>query len=134
MTDSEELASIARSLDLCSSKLDNIVQTIYRRFFELDSSAASLMAYSDEHMRGRMFASVLELFLSDDPFQADGFLSWELENHLSAYAVTTAMYESLFNAFIQIVRETLDEAWCADFERAWNNRVARIMTEVSHRS
>ena len=34
--------------------------------FEMDTSAAGLMGYLDEHMRGRMFASVLELFLSDD--------------------------------------------------------------------
>ena len=133
MTDSGELASITRSLDLCCNRLDDLVPAVYRRFFELDSSAASLMAYSDEHMRGRMFASVVELFLSDDPFQADGFLAWELENHVSAYAVTTAMYESLFNAFIQVLRETLDEAWCSDFERAWNSRIMRIMAEVSRR-
>lgn len=133
MTDSGELESISRSLDLCSDRLGDIVPPVYRRFFELDSSAASLMKHSDEHMRGRMFASVLELFLSDDPFQADGFLSWELENHVSAYAVSTAMYESLFTAFIQVVRDTLDDSWCADFESAWTSRIARIMAEVRRR-
>ena len=133
MTDSGELESISRSLDLCSDRLGDIVPPVYRRFFELDSSAARLMEHSDEHMRGRMFASVLELFLSDDPFQADGFLSWELENHVSVYAVSTAMYESLFNAFIQVVRETLDDSWCADFESAWTSRIARIMAEVHRR-
>ena len=92
------------------------------------------MEYSDEHMRGRMFASVLELFLSDEPFESDGFLGWELENHVRAYSVTKTMYESLLKAFIEVVKETLGEAWFADFERAWNNRVARVVTEVSHRS
>ena len=29
--------------------------------------------------------------------------------------------------------ETLDEAWCSDFERAWNSRIMRIMAEVSRR-
>jgi len=79
MTDSAEIACISRSRDLCSDRLGDIVPPVYRRFFELDSSAASLMVYSDEHMRGRMFALVLEPFLSDDPFQADGFRYWELE-------------------------------------------------------
>ena len=76
---------------------------------------------------------MLELFLSDDPFENDGFLAWELDNHVSAYSVTKSMYESLFKAFIEVVKETLGEAWCADFERAWTNRIARIMMEVSHR-
>lgn len=134
MGSTADVKVIATSLELCDGQVGDITHLVYRRFFNLDTSAASLMEYSDEHMRGRMFASVLELFLSDEPFETDGFLAWELENHVSAYSVTKTMYESLLKAFIEVVKETLGEAWCADFERAWNNRVARIMTEVSHRS
>lgn len=133
MGSTADVKVIATSLELCDGQVGDITHLVYRRFFDLDTSAASLMEYSDEHMRGRMFASVLELFLSDEPFESDGFLAWELENHVSAYSVTKTMYESLLKAFIEVVKETLGEAWCADFERAWNNRVARIMTEVSHR-
>ena len=134
MGSTADVKVIATSLELCDRQVGDITHLVYRRFFDLDTSAASLMEYSDEHMRGRMFASVLELFLSDEPFESDGFLAWELENHVSAYCVTKTMYESLLKAFTEVVKETLSEAWCADFERAWNNRVARIMTEVSHRS
>jgi hemoglobin-like flavoprotein len=134
MGSTADVKVIAKSLELCDGQVGDITHLVYRRFFNLDTSAASLMEYSDEHMRGRMFASVLELFLSDEPFESDGFLAWELENHVSAYSVTKTMYESLLKAFIEVVKETLGEAWCADFESAWNNRVARIMTEVSHRS
>jgi hemoglobin-like flavoprotein len=133
MNSQTDIVMISESLTLCEDRLEDITPHVYRRFFELDSSAASLMEYSDEHMRGRMFASVLELFLSDDPFENDGFLAWELDNHVSSYAVTKSMYESLFKAFIEVVKKTLGEAWCADFERAWTNRIARIMTEVNHR-
>ena len=133
MNSPSDIAFISESLSLCDDRVGNITSHVYQRFFLLDTSAAKLMEYSDEHMRGHMFASMLELFLSDNPFESDGFLAWELDNHVSAYSVTKGMYESLFKAFIEIVEEALGEAWCADFERAWTNRIARIMTEVSHR-
>ena len=133
MNTQSEISVISESLSLCDDRLGDITPLVYQRFFEIDASAASLMEYSDEHMRGRMFASVLELFLSDDPFENDGFLAWELDNHVTAYSVTKGMYESLFRAFIEVVKETLGEAWSVDFEGAWTNRIARIMTEVSHR-
>lgn len=132
MTD-DEIVIISDSLERCSDVLGDIVPQVYRRFFELNPTAATLMEYSDEHMRGRMFASVLELFVSNDPFESDGFLAWELENHVSAYAVTPAMYESLFEAFIGVVKASLQEDWNPEFERAWTNRVRRVMTEVSRR-
>ena len=133
MNSQSDIALVSRSLSFCEDRAGDITPLIYQSFFELDTSAASLMEYSDEHIRGRMFASVLELFLSDDPFESDGFLAWELDNHVSAYSVTKDMYESLFRAFIEVVKETLGEDWSTDFERAWTNRIARIMTEVSHR-
>ena len=133
MNTQSEISVISESLSLCDDRVGDITPLVYQRFFEIDASAASLMEYSDEHMRGRMFASVLELFLSDDPFEKDGFLAWELDNHVSAYSVTKGMYESLFRAFIYVVKETLGEAWSTDLEGAWTNRIARIMAEVSHR-
>ncbi|EHQ56835.1 hypothetical protein OMB55_00005550 [gamma proteobacterium HIMB55] len=133
MSSQSDIAIISESLTLCGDCLEDITPHVYRRFFELDASAASLMEYSDEHMRGRMFASVLELFLSDDPFESDGFLAWELDNHVSSYSVTKSMYESLFKAFFEVAEETLGEDWSGDFERAWTNRIARIMAEVSQR-
>ena len=133
MNTQSDIAVISESLSLCDDRVGDITPLVYQRFFEIDASAASLMEYSDEHMRGRMFASVLELFLSDGPFESDGFLAWELDNHVSAYSVTKGMYESLFRAFIEVVKETLGEAWSTDYEGAWTNRIARIMTEVSQR-
>ena len=133
MNTQSDIAVISESLSLCDDRVGDITPLVYQRFFELDTSAASLMEYSDKHMRGRMFASVLELFLSDGPFESDGFLAWELDNHVSAYSVTKGMYESLFKAFIEIVKETLGDAWSTDLERAWTDRIARIMNEVSQR-
>ena len=133
MNNQSDIAVISESLSLCDDLIGDITPLVYQRFFELDASAASLMEYSDEHMRGRMFASVLELFLSDDPFEKDGFLAWELDNHVTAYSVTTTMYESLFKAFIDVVKDSLGEAWSPEVAGAWTARTARIMTEVNCR-
>ena len=133
MNNQSDIAVISESLSLCDDLIGDITPLVYQRFFELDASAANLMEYSDEHMRGRMFASVLELFLSDDPFENDGFLAWELDNHVTAYSVTKGMYESLFKAFIDVVKDSLGEAWSSEVAGAWTARTARIMTEVSHR-
>ena len=133
MNNQSDIAVISESLSLCDDLIGDITPLVYQRFFELDASAARLMEYSDEHMRGRMFASVLELFLSDDPFKSDGFLAWELDNHVSAYSVTSTMYESLFKAFIDVVKDSLGEAWSPEVASAWTARTARIMTEVNCR-
>ena len=133
MNNQSDIAVISESLSLCDDLIGDITPLVYQRFFELDASAARLMEYSDEHMRGRMFASVLELFLSDDPFEKDGFLAWELDNHVTAYSVTTTMYESLFKAFIDVVKDSLGEAWSPEVATAWTARTARIMTEVKCR-
>ena len=133
MNNQSDIAVISESLSLCDDLIGDITPLVYQRFFELDASAARLMEYSDEHMRGRMFASVLELFLSDDPFEKDGFLAWELDNHVTAYSVTKGMYESLFKAFIDVVKDSLGEAWSPEVATAWTARTARIMTEVKCR-
>ena len=133
MNNQSDIAVISESLSLCDDLIGDITPLVYQRFFELDASAARLMEYSDEHMRGRMFASVLELFLSDDPFEKDGFLAWELDNHVTAYSVTKGMYESLFKAFIDVVKDSLGEAWSPEVAGAWTARTARIMTEVNCR-
>ena len=133
MNTQSDIAVISESLSLCDDRIGDITPLVYQRFFELDASAARLMEYSDEHMRGRMFASVLELFLSDDPFEKDGFLAWELDNHVTAYSVTKGMYESLFKAFIDVVKDSLGEAWSPEVATAWTARTARIMTEVKCR-
>ena len=104
---------------------------VYERFFELDPEAAALMEYSDEHMRGRMFASLLELFLSDEHLGPSGYLNWELENHIKAYSATTAMYESLFQSMRDVLEKDLGTEWRSEWQEAWASRVARIVKQVT---
>ena len=126
----DELALISDSLELYAERHGDMAPRVYKRFFELNPEAAALMEYSDEYMRGRMFASMLELFLSDEHLGPGGYLAWELENHIKAYSATVAMYESLFESILDILISDLGSHWHSEWSLAWQNRIALIMKQV----
>ncbi len=131
MTDTEnELALISDSLGLYAERHGDMAPRVYKRFFELNPDAAALMEYSDEYMRGRMFASMLELFLSDEHLEPGGYLTWELENHIKAYSATIAMYESLFQSMRDVLDSDLGADWRPEWQKALANRIDRIIREV----
>ena len=130
MNSDEEIEQISLSLALYAERIGDMVPFVYDRFFDLDNNAKALMAYSDEHMRGRMFASVLELFMSDEHLDAGGYLDWELDNHLRAYGATPAMYEAFFKSVVTTLSEGLGDEWTETSSQAWQGRVARIMEHV----
>ena len=132
MTDTmDELALISDSLALYAERHGDMAPRVYERFFELNPEAAELMEYSDNYMRGRMFVSMLELFLSDEHLGQGGNLDWELENHTGAYSTTTAMYQSLFQVMRDVLAEDLGTDWGPEWQRAWANRMDRIMEQVT---
>ena len=131
MTDTlDEIALISDSLECYAEHHGDMAPRVYKRFFELNPEAAALMEYSDEYMRGRMFASMVELFLSDEHLEPGGYLDWELENHIKAYSATTAMYESLFQSMHDVLDTNLGADWRPDWQEAWANRIDRIMVKV----
>jgi hypothetical protein len=131
MTDTaDELALISDSLQCYAEHHGDMAPRVYKRFFELNPEAAALMEYSDEYMRGRMFASMVELFLSDEHLEPGGYLTWELENHIKAYSATAAMYESLFESILDIMTSDLGSDWHSEWSLAWQNRIALIMKQV----
>ena len=126
----KEIKLISDSLELYAERHGDMAPRVYERFFELNREAAALMEYSDEHMRGRMFASMVELFLSDEHLGPGGYLDWELENHIKAYSATTAMYESLFQSMRDVLDKDLGIDWRPEWQHAWSNRIARILQQV----
>ena len=127
MTDTaDELALISDSLELYAERYGDMAPRVYKRFFELNPEAAALMEYSDEYMRGRMFASMIELFLSDEHLEPGGYLTRELENHTKAYSATTAMYESLFQSMRDALGKELGGDWRPDWQQALANRTDRM--------
>ena len=135
MTDTaKEIDLISDSLELYAQRHGDMAPRVYKRFFELNPEAAVLMEYSDEYMRGRMFASMLELFLSDEHLEPGGYLTWELENHIKAYSATTAMYESLFQSILTVLETDLGADFRTDWKAAWLSRITQIMSQVSKAS
>ena len=131
MTDTvSEITLISDSLELYAERHGDMAPRIYERFFELNPDAAALMEYSDEYMRGRMFASMIELFLSDEHLEPGDYLTWELENHIKAYSATTAMYESLFQSMRDVFDNDLGADWRPEWQEAWESRIGRIMKHV----
>ena len=131
MTDTvSEIALISDSLELYAERHGDMAPRVYERFFELNPDAAALMEYSDEYMRGRMFASMIELFLSDEHLEPGGYLTWELDNHIKAYSATTAMYESLFQSMRDVFDNDLGPDWRPEWQQALANRIDRIMKHV----
>ena len=119
------------SLELCAERAGDIVPQVFARFFAADADAHALMQHSDEHMQGRMFEGVLELFMSDDHFGPGKYLQWEIENHIDAYAATAKMYESFFASLVAEVQDALAADWNEDTAGAWQNRIERIMKQVN---
>ena len=126
----KEIKLISDSLELYAERHGDMAPRVYERFFELNREAAALMEYSDEHMRGRMFASMVELFLSDEHLGPGGYLDWELENHIKVYSATTAMYESLFQSMRDVLDKDLGTDWRPEWQHAWSSRIARILQQV----
>ena len=132
MTDTaKEIDLISDSLELYAQRHGDMAPRVYECFFELNPEAAALMEYSDEYMRGRMFASMLELFLSDEHLAPGGYLAWELENHIKAYSATTAMYESLFQSILTVLQTDLGADLRTEWKAAWSSRLTRIMSHVT---
>ena len=127
----DETEAIVESLEVCAARVGDIVPPVFERFFERDDSARELMEHSDQHMQGRMFESVLELFMSDEHFGRGKYLDWELRNHLEAYAATPAMYRAFFDAVLDVVRDALGSDWSARYDHAWQRRIERIMDQVN---
>ena len=100
-------------------------------FFELNREAAALMEHSDGYMRGRMFASVLELLMPDAHLGPGGYLAWELKNNIKAYSATTAKHESLFQSMREVLDNDLGSKWRSEWQQSWASRIAPITQQVT---
>ena len=126
----DETALISDSLELYAERHGDMAHRVYKRFFELNPEAAALMECSDEYMCLPMFASMLELFLSDEHLEPGGYLTWELENHIKAYSATKAMYESLFQSMRDVLDNDFGADWRSEWQEAWASRIGCIMEHV----
>ena len=127
-----DIEVLVESLEICAERAGDIVPAVFADFFQRDEGARQLMEHSDQLMQGRMFESVLDLLMNDELFAADGYLDWELDNHLVAYAATPGMYQSFFDSIVKAMQEGLGEDWNDRYADAWHKRIGKIMDRVKH--
>ena len=100
------------------------------RYFAAAPDAAERMAHMDEHMRGRMLASVYDLLtLEADAATEAAFLNFEIGNH-DAYGARLPMYEALFAALGSALRECCGGRWQSEWDAAWDARVDGLLTRI----
>ncbi len=123
---------ITESLTLCAEQDIDLTDAVYDGFFAACPAAIPLMEHSDQHMRGRMLSEVLEMLLTELTSETAGYLSWEIDNHVAAYAVTLDMYLPFFQALQAAVQTALAEAWQPEHQQAWDARLAATLDVIKN--
>ena len=131
MSSEHSIDVVTESLAKCGERAGDVVPAVYERFFALSEEGLRVMDHADQHMQGRMFEEVVGLLISDEPFEPAGYLDWELDNHLSAYNATAAMYEAFFAAIVETVKDSLGSDWSDRYASAWHDRISLIMQRVN---
>lgn len=125
---------IVHSLEICAELDQDINAAVYSAFFNACPEAIPLMGHSDEHMRGRMMAQVLELLMENVDYQSGDYLDWEVENHVTAYAVEAQMYSAFLPAVKTTVQQVLGPRWQAEHENSWNERLDKMNLAIQQYS
>lgn len=120
---------VTDSLMACAEQAGDITDTVYQHFFNSCTSAGQLMDHSDEGMRGRMLQQTLELLMGevgDD----EGYLAWEVANHVQAYYVELDMYPAFFNAVQDTVAGAMGEQWNNEYASAWAQKISGLLQAI----
>jgi len=68
--------------------------------------------------------------LTDEHLGEDGYLRWEVDNHVLAYGVDVSMYRAFLDAFRDTVKYALGNEWRAAHASAWANRIETLLAEI----
>jgi hemoglobin-like flavoprotein len=121
----QTLKLIEMSLMQVSEISEDITKDIYLDYFARCSGSESLMLYIEDRERGRMMAEVFRLLLEEDLQEQFGYLCFETKTHL-AYGVESDMYDNLFAAVQNTVKNTLGSLWGPEFDHAWKQRISEL--------
>jgi len=117
---------IAESLELLGESDADIYGRVYEQFFRMNPGAEELMTHMDELTRGRMLEEVTRLLMVEDLGAESAYVTFEYNNHKTAYSVQSGMYRELFDAFAITVKEIVDDAWRPEFDEAWLSRANEL--------
>ena len=121
---------IIDTLERCGERAGDISPAVYKSFFAANPEAFELMAHSDDGMKGRMLAQTIELLMDEDAGATNDYLRWEVNNHVSAYAVHLEMYPDFLTALRNTVAETLGDQWGEPEALAWDTRIGSLLDEI----
>ena len=121
---------IIDTLERCGERAGDISPAVYKTFFDANPEAFELMAHSDEGMKGRMLAQTIELLLDEDAASINDYLRWEVNNHVSAYAVHLEMYPDFLGALRNTVADALGDQWGEPEAKAWDTRINSLLEEI----
>ena len=124
---------VYRSFELAAERAGDISPSVYEKYFARCPASEGLMSHIDELVRGKMMDEVYKLLMTEDYAEEENYLNWEVKNHQFAYSVEPQMYDTLFNALVETIRESLGDDWNADFEDAWRERTEALLQEIHQR-
>ena len=124
---------VVDSLELVAEKAGDITPLIYQKYFECCPDSAAVMLHLDETTMGKKMEEVYRLMVVADYATESDYLTWEVVNHESAYNVEPHMYEGLFSAMTEAVREVLWVDLNIAIESAWKARCDDLRHEIVRR-
>ncbi|MEE2890720.1 MAG: hypothetical protein VX766_01125 [Pseudomonadota bacterium] len=105
-------------------------ETFWTGYFDRHAGARTRMLHMDEHMRGRMLASVYDLLLISDAQEERRFLGFEIGNH-DAYGAEASMYDALFESLGEALEDACGAAWEPAWTDAWQRRTRHLRQQIA---
>lgn len=124
---------ILTSLEVAVENSGDITPLVYEKYFARCPDSSALMSHMDDITKGKMMDEVYRLVMTEDYIAESDYLNWEVQNHEYAYNVEPHMYESLFTALVEAVRESVGSQWSSDMETAWLTRCDELRNEIVKR-
>ncbi len=121
--------AILQSFEIAAERAGDIVPAAYEAYFARCPESRDLMRLVDQHMRGRMLESVLQLFMAEETDEQLGYLQFETRNHVN-YGVLPHMYGNLLTAVRDTVRDACGADWTPTMEAAWATRIGALVEGI----
>jgi hemoglobin-like flavoprotein len=127
MTDTD---LVTHSFEIAADRAGDITGAVYDRYYARCPASRQLMSHIDHYVQGRMLEEVIELLLTQRPETLRDYLRFETQTHVS-YGVEPSMYENLLYSVRDAIRDSLAGDWRADYEGAWDRRIATLLSEIA---
>ena len=129
MSEADDVEAVIASLACAAEREVDLAPAFYTEYFRLCPDSRGLMKHIDEHVQGRMLASVYELLMLPDPAEQQRLIAFEVQTH-HAYGARRYMYDHLFRALHAVLRDACGIHWDPAWDRAWHRRVERLLAQI----